>query len=202
MRLPALPPRPEGEPRVPEIERMEYEAWAMRADGEGLLDLGREAFHWQPAAGRWSPSQCFEHLLRFSERWLDRLEAATRQARAAGRLHPGPYAYGLVDRWLLKAHSPGGRSLWRAPAWAQPFNQLTVEQARAALFDLHGRLAALLKDANGVDLQRVRVRHPVLPLRLSLGMSLWMLMRHARRHLEQAQGVLREWHRHGARRAA
>jgi hypothetical protein len=62
---------------------------------------------------------------------------------------------------------------------------LTAEWERT-----HDQFADLLKDANGLDLARIKVTSPALRLlKYGLGMGFWIWTAHDRRHLWQAREV-------------
>jgi hypothetical protein len=54
----------------------------------------------------------------------------------------------------------------------------------------HKSLEQLVRDANGVDLAKVKVPSPITSLiRYNLGMAFWIQTAHDRRHLWQAREV-------------
>lgn len=195
MTVPDLPPRPEEPERAPEIERMEYEAKAIRADGEGLLRMAADgAFEWRPPFGGWTVQQCFEHLTTVTEAWLERCASAIEEARTAGWLYCGPYAYGWLDRWLLLRERSRRSRQWCLRV-SEPVGCWSWDHARLRFIRAQERLLDVLAAANQVDLVRAKVPHPRWPVRNALGIALWLLMAHQRRHLDDARAVLREYQR-------
>ena len=105
---------------------------------------------------------------------------------------PGPFRYGPLVRWLLRSLEPPVRRRTRTPRRFYPPSgvvhdvRLVLEQFN----DAGGKWEECIQLANGLDLIRVKVRSPVVPLlRFPLGAQLAGQAAHERRHLWQAQQV-------------
>ncbi len=78
----------------------------------------------------------------------------------------------------------------RAPRGSEPAASLDPRAALAAFDQLQDGLAARVRECDGWDLRRARVRSPWHPaLKLSLGGLLLVTLAHERRHLWQARRV-------------
>ena len=189
-----LPERDYDRTMNPEIERLLYQLDVVVADVEGLAECAGADFTRRPEPDRWSPAEAIEHLNLTARLALPKFQAAIEKARAAGRLHPGPYAYGVVERWFLGRMEPPVRGLrFKAPREMQPGAELDAGRVAADFADLHGRLRELLKAANGLDLARVKVESAFSRwIRYSLGIGFWLLLAHDRRHVWQARQALRQ----------
>ncbi len=189
-----LPEREYDRKMNPEIERLLYQLDVVVADVQGLAECAGADFTRRPAPGRWSPAEAIEHLNLTARLALPKFEAAIEKARAAERFHPGPYTYGVVERWFLARMEPPVRGFrFKAPPRMQPGAELEAGRVTADFADLHGRLRELLKAADGLDLARVKVESAFSRwIRYSLGMGFWLLLAHDRRHVWQARQALRQ----------
>lgn len=191
--LDTLPPRAYDRTLNSEIERLLYQLDVVVMDAQGLAaGLDREQFNWRPDAGRWSAGQCMEHLNITARRALPLFEEAIQEGRAQGRTHPGPYVYGFFERLFLRALEPPVKR-WRvgAPKGFLPGDDLDPEMVMGEFASLHQRARELIRDANGLDLARIKVPSAFSRrVRYSLGMGFWILTAHDRRHVWQARMVL------------
>lgn len=149
--------------------------------------LPEAEFNWRRDDGSWSIGQCIDHVATTAERMIPLLEAAIADARARGKTGRGPFGYGAVARWFLKATGPtGGKA--KAPAPYRPSRstlgrEATLERLRGG----SARLVEACRSADGIDLRRVRVPSAALALlRLPLGIWFLSLAGHGERHLAQA----------------
>jgi hypothetical protein len=68
-----------------------------------------------------------------------------------------------------------------------------VSELLAGFDAMHAALIERLRQSRGLDLSRVKVRSPLLPiLRFQLGATFGVLVAHERRHLWQARQVRQE----------
>jgi hypothetical protein len=150
--------------------------------------LGDEQLHWAAEPGRWSIAQCMEHLVVIAQRYHPRLAAAMDQrSTTSGATEYRPT---WVGRRLVDAmRDTTGRRHFRAPRLFQP-DARPAPGAPERLLATQRELGELLTRAAGVDLVRVKVRSPVMPLlRLNLGETLELQVVHIARHLAQARRV-------------
>jgi hypothetical protein len=172
------------------IEGFLLQLLAVDQDVPGLVGgLSPARFNWRPAADRWSIGQCLEHLNLTTERYVPVLRKALSDGRAKGLTRGGPYSLGLFERWFLKGMEPPPR--WRTRTGkafiaAGELDPVTTEQ-RA--HHLHEELAACMKDAEGLNLQAIKVKSQFGPVRFTLNGTFAILLAHERRHLWQAREV-------------
>ncbi|GAB5535115.1 MAG: hypothetical protein Rubg2KO_13640 [Rubricoccaceae bacterium] len=168
-------------------------------DAQALLhsiadDLSDEAFNWKPDAKSWSVGECVVHLNKISKGYLDVMEdAAAADSPRAG----GPFTYGWLTRTFIKAVRPGSRSMSTAPAMKPPATEgarSAIDKDRAlASYDVDtGRYLQVITEADGLDLGRIKVASPFLPIaRFKFGGLIEALGLHAMRHVQQAERVTR-----------
>lgn len=153
-----------------------------------------DAFNRKPGPRSWSVGECVVHLNRMSKGYLPVLEEA---AALDGPRGKGPFGYGWVATKFIDAQRPGSRSIRTVKAMRPPptdGRRSAINRARAlARFDADtDRYVAAVERADGLDIGRVMVRSPFLPiLRLPLGAFFEALGHHALRHVAQAERVAR-----------
>jgi len=145
------------------------------------------AWNQRPGAGQWSVGECALHVLRTNQGYLDGAEEAIRRERARGRTGSPPFRYGALSRWFLGQMAPGSRNL-PAPKVFRPkpggVEPEVAQELEASLV----RLDEALRNAEGLDLAKVKVVSPVSPLiRFPLGITLPLLVVHTERHLRQME---------------
>jgi DinB superfamily len=152
-----------------------------------------EQFNWKPGPDRWSAAQCFVHLKVSARMFADRIEEAIHQGRASGLVGSGPFRYGPIARWVARAVDPAGQRKYRAPAKfvPTPDQMYDMGEVLTAFHAAGERWQRCLQAANGLDLARVKVRSPALPImRFPLGAIFGIQASHERRHLNQAAAAL------------
>lgn len=155
-----------------------------------LADLPDEAFNQKPVPDAWSVGECVVHLNRTAKGYLPRLEAAA--AREQPRAE-GPFAYGWMATQFIDALRPGSRAMPSAKAMKPPRaagDRSTIDRTRAVgRFDADiERFLRVIDQSDGLDLCRIGVRSPFLPiLKLPVGACLEALGHHSVRHVLQAE---------------
>jgi len=155
--------------------------------------LNEARFNWRPSADRWSIEECFAHLITAGSKEATALEEAIQRGRERRVTEDGAFAPGPVERFILGMTEPPVRTPMTAPLRFRPLHGQPLTAVMPTFFHLQSRLMLLAESAAGLDLKRVKVRTPILPLiRLSLGATFAQIAAHERRHLEQAWRVKRQ----------
>ena len=164
-------------------------------DEATTLVAGVEAERLQhpPDGETWSVAQIFNHMNTAGWLLLNTLEDAIEQAREEGPYGEPPFRYGFVSRWFVRSMKPSSGWTFTAPSIFEPeasetlYPDEAVEEFRA----LQDQFANCVASAEGLDLRRLRVGSPAVPLlRISVGAWFEATVAHERRHLEQARTVL------------
>jgi hypothetical protein len=181
---------------APELEALRGEFDAIAADANGLLaPLSDVRFYWSPAPEQWSVAQCVEHLNVTARNYLPLLDDSIANAKRWGVYGNGPFNYGWLGPWFVRSMEPPARRRHKAPPIFQPTPQSAPPRKRtdieAAFRGYQVQFVDRLRQANGVDLAKARVRSPASRwLRLPLGSAFALMAAHERRHLWQARQVL------------
>jgi hypothetical protein len=148
-------------------------------------------------AGRWSMAECVAHLNLTSQAFLPILDDAIARARrataGAGQRVDSPSLRYRRDPlgWLLwKVIGPPVRIRTRTPPAFVPTGTATARQLIAEFDRLQHEQIARVRAADGLPLQRVKVRSPFDErVKYNLYACLTILPRHQHRHLWQAEQV-------------
>ncbi len=151
--------------------------------------LSHEQFNWRRAIGQWSIGQCVEHLNITTERYLPVIRKEMASAAARGVKTSGPFEPGVLERTFLRMLEPPVKMKVKTPAAFVAPPDLTIEATLARWDRLNADLASCVRDAEGIDLRKVKVRSQFGPLSFSLGATFLILLAHARRHIWQARQV-------------
>lgn len=181
------------EPLHPELAEYRRGFAANRREAEETcagLSIGQ--CNWRPEPTRWSIAECLVHLNVSADVYTRHIGIAIQHGRARGLTAPGPFRYGPLARWLLRGLEPPVLHRSRTPRRFSPPAGVhhDIEDVLRRFREAGQRWDECLERANGLDLVRVKVRSPVVPLvRFPLGAQLAGQAAHERRHLWQARQV-------------
>lgn len=155
--------------------------------------LEEDALSAQPDPETWSVTQVFDHLNTAGWLLLRPLEDAIQSGQDNGPYGSPPFRYGFISRWFIRSMQPSSGWTFPAPSVFEPdapealHPQETIDEFCA----LQEHFADCVTAAKGLDLRRIRVASPALPLlRISLGAWFESTLAHEERHLEQARRIL------------
>lgn len=181
---------------LPELQSYLDQIAAIDRDVEALLaGITEEELNWRPGPERWSVGECLDHLTVTGTRLLERIEPAIEKGRAAGKRSDGPFRYGPMQCWFIRTLGEDASKKIKTFPIYEPSSATTSKAQVATEFSgFHQRLATAIRTANGLDLKKVKVRSPAMPL-LNLSVGAWFAatLAHERRHLAQAKRMLRQW---------
>ncbi|MEF8795255.1 MAG: DinB family protein [Salinivenus sp.] len=168
---------------------------SLKSEATALVDdADDETLRTRPDPETWSVAQVFDHLNTAGWLLLTPLEEAIQHGHEQGPTGTPPFRYGVVSRWFVRSMKPSSGWTFSAPSVFEPetpetlYPGETVEEFRA----LQDQFATCVGDAEGLDLRRIRVASPAVPLlRISLGAWFEATLAHEERHLEQARSIRR-----------
>ena len=175
----------------PELQGYDRQFSAIREGAEQLLDgLTERQLAWHEGVGAWSIVDCLNHLAVTGNESLSRIRSAIVDARSHGLLGTGPFRHTIAGNVLIRLMDAPPRLRFKAPKAYRPLRDVSVSEILATFFLLQDELARVLRDANGLDLARVKVTNPVTNwFKMSLGQEFAFTAAHERRHLWQASRV-------------
>jgi DinB superfamily len=176
---------------VEDLQNYHQQFQSIRIDAQDLLtDLTDIEFNWQPGEGRWSISQCIDHLVVTGRDSLSNIHIAIKEARSKGSLSQGPLRYRIIETWFVRLMDAPPRVRFKAPKAYTPPAFGCCNQRATNFYALQDEFLKCIEVAHGVDLSKVRVSNAVSRLfRLSLGQEIAFNAAHERRHLWQARQV-------------
>ncbi len=167
---------------------------SIKTGAQNLLgDLNALQFNWQPGSDRWSIAQCIDHLVVTGRSSLSNIHRAVNEARSKGLFSPGPFRYGLIEKWFVRQMEPPAKMRFKAPTAYVPSASQNQAEIMASFYRLQEEFLACIDEVNGIDLSRTKVSNAASRwFRLSLGQELACDAAHERRHLWQAGRVKEE----------
>jgi hypothetical protein len=183
----ATPGRPS---LAPEIDQFRNQFEQLSADADALTaPLTDEQFTWRPGGDAWSIAECLDHLNATARVYLTALDEGISDAIRRGVYGEGPYKYNWLGR--LSVQFSDTRLRLKAPDDVKPGAGRTRREILAAFRAYQVQYVDRLRQANGIDLARARVRMPASSwIRIPLGSGFAVMIAHARRHLLQAKRVI------------
>lgn len=176
-------------PQLPDLQ-VALDDTERRAHALAAL-AGHDRWMQAPAPGRWSPSQCVQHLVRTIDAFLPIVDDAFERAARPPAAPAAPYRPDLIGRLLLWMLEPPYRIRTATPA---PF---VPDEARPAAIDLaefvarHEAWRRRLRRADGYPLETMRIASPfVRRTSYSLYSTFCIVPTHERRHLWQGEQAL------------
>jgi len=152
--------------------------------------LTNQQFNWRQGPGHWSISECLSHLNTFNSLGVPAFRDAIDRGRQAGLFGHGPFRYGFFSRKFVALTEPPVKIRVKSPKQFVPPPDQPKEQVVPEFLSIHDHLLELIRDANGLDLARVKVPAPFSnSVKFSLGQRFAQLAAHDRRHLWQAWRV-------------
>ena len=165
--------------RVREV-RASIDAFRKLESELAYLQLG-----WRPPDGGWSIAQVVEHLILTDEPYVTRLPALLAKAPRGG----APYKPSLLGNFIISAVRPQQARKTKAFKGFQPGPEPRAN-AIADYIRIRERLADIMEQSKGLDLNRVKMKSPVMGLiRYNVGDAYVILTQHTMRHLQQIDRV-------------
>ena len=152
--------------------------------------LSEAQLNWKPAPDKWSIAQCLDHLAVASQKFGAYFTDALARGRKKWPVSAAPaYRPSWMGGWLIKQVTPvTGRSL-SAPKVLRP-SESSIQGTLENFLDQQARFIQFVRETDGVDYNKTRLRSPVTPLmRYSLADAFVITVVHAQRHLAQARRV-------------
>ena len=176
---------------TPEIDQFRTQFEQISSDALTLTSpLSDDQFVWRPAASAWSIAECLEHLNATARAYLPALDEGIADAIRRGVYGEGPFQYNWLGRLYVRFIEPPVRLRMQAVPQIYPGAGRSRREILAAFRAYQVQYIDRLRQANGVDLSRARVRSPIAAwLRIPLGTGFAIMAAHERRHLWQARKV-------------
>ena len=168
---------------------------AIKAEGEAIVaGLSDEQLNWHARPGSWSILDCLQHLNVGVTETLPAFDRSIAEGRAKGQLANGggPFRYSWFARMMVGSMEPPPKFRMRAPRLIRvaPASSRRSAEVVPEFRRIRDQLAERVRQADGLDLARVRLISPINRLlRMPLGGYFNFILAHDRRHLWQARNV-------------
>jgi hypothetical protein len=164
---------------------------ARRRAQELVVGLTPEQLLRRPDPGKWSIAECIVHLNITAATVQKLMASAIEQGKNQQVFSKGPFSIGPKGRLLVWIAEPPPKFRIRAPKNVRPPAAIDDPlQVLPAFMKAQDEWEQLMREQQGLDLEKVKVGQGVFRMRLAAALP-WM-MAHQRRHLLQAENVKRQ----------
>ncbi len=172
---------------IAEAERQRDEVSAL------LRDLADDEFSRRPDLRRWSPGEQIAHVPLTDRPYFEKIGRSQKRARSAGLESSGPYRGGKLGNWFARTMEPPVKRRMRTSKKLEPPRELDREAVGADFAACRDEMIALLRDADGLDLDRAKIASPFLSiLRMPVFSAYQVLLSHGRRHIWLARRTIEQ----------
>jgi DinB superfamily len=171
-------------------DKVNQELQDIRKRTEQLIQgLSSEDLTRRPESGGWSIAECIGHLNVTAATIQPLIDSALKQGKDKKIVGKGPFQPGTLGRLFLWIAEPPPKFKLKAPKAIAPAVSGDPSQVITEFMRFQDGWARLVKEADGLDLNKIKVKtFPGLPA-MRIGASVPWMMAHQRRHLWQAEGV-------------
>lgn len=158
-----------------------------------LRSLPETQLRTAPKPGKWSVTECIEHLNLTYVHYLPKIQAALQTPQSSGT---SAYRQGIFGGMMINSMQPKGEKRGIPMKTFAKFIPQTAGKTTSAIFDAYtdhlDQIEACIKQSEGLDLNGNRIVSAIGPvLKFKLGDCYRFLMAHDDRHLLQAEKLLR-----------
>ncbi|MFQ3213910.1 MAG: hypothetical protein ACI9C9_001441 [Marivirga sp.] len=158
---------------------------------EEFSQLNEEALLWKPSSNSWSIAECLKHIVIANTLYLEDIQKQLEKAEVRTIEHP--IKLSLMGRVFLLFVDPKYTWKVKAPNIFKPIKGHKVTNGKQVLDDylkLQDDLIKVAVKAAGYDHANIYITSPLSKLlRFNIGEQLFIMMRHEKRHLNQAGTV-------------
>lgn len=150
-----------------------------------------------PGPDAWSAADCVEHLNLTSRAYVPLVRTAIAEARSLQTGHSGSYSMDIPGRLLAFMMRPmkhiGKFKLVRVKTTGPftPRGGQTREQLLSEFVRLQSDLIGLIRNADGLPIDDVKIQSPFGKMRYNAYSALEIVAQHEHRHLQQAEEAAR-----------
>jgi len=154
--------------------------------------LSAEQINWRPSAAEWSIAQCLEHLILLNEPYFTQIDKILTGQRQASLWERVPLLPAFFGRLILTAVQPQSKKKVKARLAFAPASS-SIDIGILVRFSTHQQdLIRRMKATAELPIERIIITSVVSPfVTYSLLDAYRILVAHERRHLQQAERVMR-----------
>lgn len=153
--------------------------------------LNEEQLNWKQSRDSWSIGQCFDHLYLTGKAYLFQIEPMLENKNHKNNIITRNF-YKFLGPKLINHFGPNTRSRLQAPNMFTPGKLIYGPEVIREFLNLQDQIRDLLNTSPASDLNNKVVRSPVNSLiGFILSDCFKLLINHEKRHMLQAQGVMK-----------
>jgi len=175
--------------------RVDREGWLIQVEASKswfqhrVLPLSIEQLRWRPDLRRWSMAECLDHLNLTLDLYLPKIDRAI----GGGRIEETALCSHCerAEIEALQLFEPPVTIAVPAPSTTLPSAAIDPDFLVERFYRTRARYVDAVHRSAGINLLRVRIVEPVYPVIVTLGGTLALMAAHDRRHMWQAERVIR-----------
>ncbi len=181
-------------PLVSELKQILAETAEINRRAEAIITpLSPDQLLWRPGEKKWSLAEIFAHLEITTDHIVPSADRAIAEARKKKLFSGGPFHLTPMGRFFLWYVEPPPKIKLPAPKSLHPIVKVSAAEILPSFLRSQEVMLQRVHEADGLDLNRARF---VSPFASFVKMDLLAVFRvftsHERRHLFQAENVLRQ----------
>ncbi|RUA38244.1 MAG: hypothetical protein DSY77_00290 [Bacteroidetes bacterium] len=154
-------------------------------------DLREEDLVWKPAPDKWSIAECLKHIIIANSIYIKDIEKRLQKAEV--KTIEYPISFSITGKLFLYAVDPKYKWKVPAPKLFKPVKENKVENGMETVKEflkLQDEIIGVSLKACAYDHQHVHTYSPLSKLlKFNVGEQLYIMMRHTKRHINQARRV-------------
>ncbi|WP_296619382.1 DinB family protein [Marivirga sp.] len=154
-------------------------------------DLSEEELVWKPAPDKWSITECLQHIIIANSIYIKDIEKRLQKAEV--KTIEYPISFSITGKLFLYAVDPKYKWKVPAPKIFKPIKENKVESGTETVEEfirLQNEIVGVALKACAYDHQHVHTYSPISKLlKFNVGEQLYIMMRHTKRHINQAKRV-------------
>lgn len=170
---------------INEIENIKREAVSL------IESVPEDKFNVKPDSKTWSVSECLKHLINTAEMYIPSIKKVIENSLKTEGFKNKNYRHSAFMNFAIrKVEPPYKLKMKTFGSLAPAVKEYSKSEIQKEFIEAHDELLDLIKESEGIDLGKVKLKSPILPLlRMKLGEVFPFLSAHARRHLWQANKI-------------
>lgn len=155
-------------------------------------DLTEEKFNQKPASGGWSVGECLQHINITAEQYIPRIDICINIAREKKLFTDEKFKARFIQNKLISSLEPPYKRKIKTFKAFEPASELEMHATFDSFKKFNDQIINFVNESNGINLRKAVLVSPVSKLvRLKLGEAYLLLATHTRRHLWQAEQVIK-----------
>ena len=168
------------------------EAKAIAGDARATFgSLTAQQLNWKPNQQQWSIGQCFDHLVTANKSYFPMFDKIIKGRKKNTVWQSMPLLPSFFGKMLIRFLDPASTRKLKAPKRFRPSSSNIDGNIISAFVDQQNQLTTLMKESEGLNLQRIKISSPVSRIiTYSLLDAYTIIVVHEKRHFLQARRVL------------